>query len=101
MQIMHGLEPTAMLRPSQIINGLEERAKALRLSRKELAALADLDENTIRRTFEGETDPLIGTLDKLETAIAGQEAKVKRHLDDVMRSQGGRQLDMLSAGAGK
>lgn len=91
-----------MLRPSEIVDGLRDRAEKLRLKRNELAALADLDENTVRRVFEHDTDPLIGTLDKLETAIAGEEKKVKDHLDEMARSRGGKQPDLfVIQGGGK
>jgi predicted transcriptional regulator len=84
-----------MLRPSEIVDGQKARAAALRLTNKELAALADLDETTVGRTFNGDTNPLLGTLDRIETALASEERRVRQHLEKIERSRGSRQSDLL------
>jgi transcriptional regulator with XRE-family HTH domain len=59
---------------------LQQRIACLRLPKKQLAALAGTDEDTVHRTLGGKTMPLASTLFKLERALDVEEAKVRRHL---------------------
>lgn len=82
------------MEPRQIVEELKARAARLRLGNKELAAIADLDETTVWRTFAGLTVPLIHTLDALEKALTAEERKLRQHLEKLERGAGG-QLDLL------
>jgi predicted transcriptional regulator len=88
------------MRPAEIVDEMKRRAKALRLSNKEWAQACGLDETTLGRTLNGDTNPLISTLERMEEALAADERRVRRHLDALERSRNGRQLDMLETRVG-
>ena len=63
------------MRPSEA----KDRARAIRLSNKELALLSGLDENTVSRAFNG-NGGLISTADRLAAAVEAEERRLLAHL---------------------
>lgn len=59
---------------------LAERARAIRLEDKAVAAAAGIAENTVSRTFGGKTQPLLITCRAIETAIIADELRLLKHL---------------------
>ncbi len=62
------------------IEDIKRRAQKLRLPNKRLAELAGLDETTVGRTFLQDTIPLLTTLQKIEAALAREEAEMLSYL---------------------
>jgi DNA-binding LacI/PurR family transcriptional regulator len=50
------------------------------MRRDRIAELSGLEASTISRAFNGKTDPLTSTLDRIEAAIAQEEALMAEHL---------------------
>jgi transcriptional regulator with XRE-family HTH domain len=55
------------------------------MRRERLAETSGLDESTITRALKGKTDPLNSTLDKIEAAVAAEEASMADHLADLKK----------------
>jgi hypothetical protein len=65
---------------SNRIDALQQRKQAIGLSNRGLSQLAGVDEDTVYRTFKRHTRPLNDTLDKMEAALAAEEARLADHL---------------------
>lgn len=59
---------------------LRQRAEDIRLSSKELAALAGVDEDTVYNVFNARTDPRLSTIEKIEAALTAEEARLREQL---------------------
>lgn len=59
---------------------IAERAKAIRLSDKDLGKAAGLAENTVYRTLSRRTRPLQETADQLANALAAEELRLRDYL---------------------
>lgn len=62
---------------------LKARILRIGLRQDRLAALTGLDESTLSRAFNGHTNPLTSTLDKIEAAIAAEEARMVKDLSSA------------------
>jgi len=80
------------------IDHIKARAEAINLSLKDLARKAGVDPTTAYKGAKGETDTRRSTLNKLLGALERQEDKVRRHLREVERSGGGRQMEIFNSG---
>lgn len=78
MQIKHGFVAV-----SNRLQTLKDRIRAIRLQKKQLATLSGLDEDTVGRTLRGRTIPLSTTLDRIEQAVAAEEARIAAHLGKI------------------
>lgn len=72
MQLKHGLAAL-----SNRLTDLTLRIARLRLPQYVIAQRTGLDDSTLSRAFNGKTDPLNSTLDKIEAAVAEEEAKLR------------------------
>lgn len=59
---------------------MAERARAVRLEDKVIAAAAGIGENTVFRTFAGKTRPLLLTAKAIEAAIVTEELRLRDYL---------------------
>jgi predicted transcriptional regulator len=64
------------MKPSEI----EQRRQRIRLPKKALAQRAGLDQGTVGRALEAETNPLRGTVEKIEREILAEELALRDHL---------------------
>ena len=62
---------------------LRRRAEAIRLSKKELARLAGLDEDNVHRVLKGRNDARSSTLAALDEALAAEEARLAAYLSNL------------------
>jgi predicted transcriptional regulator len=81
------------------IRQIEARGKAIGVPLRTLARLAGVDPITAWRGARGKVDPRAGTVRKLLEELERQERAVRKHLADLERSGGGRQMDMLNGGS--
>ena len=75
MQFKHGSAPL-----SNRFQPLRERIARLRIPQHRLSDLTGLDESTISRAFNGKTDPLMSTIERIEKAVAAEEAATAEYL---------------------
>lgn len=59
---------------------LRERAEAIRLTSKDLAGLAGVNEDTVHNVFNGKTDPRLSTIEAIENALAAEEDRLREQL---------------------
>ena len=59
---------------------IQGRADRIRLKRKDLARLAGLSQMTIGRTLNGDTSPILSTLDRIEEALVAEEISLRDYL---------------------
>lgn len=67
------------MKPSEI----EKRRQRIRLPKKALAQRAGLDQGTVSRALEDETNPLRGTVEKIEREILAEEVALRDHLVEL------------------
>lgn len=65
---------------SNRLTDLSLRIARLRLPQYLIAARSGLDDSTLSRAFNGKTDPLTSTLDKIEAVVAEEEARLGQTL---------------------
>lgn len=61
---------------SNRLTDLSLRIARLRLPQSLIAARTGLDDSTLSRAFNGKTDPLTSTLDRIETFVAEEERRL-------------------------
>lgn len=69
------------------IENLKRRAQRLRLSQKELAERAGVDQMSVYRLFHGVTDPRLSTVDKVTDAIEAAETEMRNALGSSEAAQ--------------
>ena len=76
------------------IDAIEKRAQAVNLSLWRLCRAAKVDSATIHRWRNGESSPMVRTLDKyvaaLEREITKVETDMRQRLDEAAQSSGSR-----------
>jgi predicted transcriptional regulator len=78
------------------IRQIEARGKAIGLELAAIARMAGVNPITAWRGARGKVDPRASTVRKLLETLELQEARVRKHLAELERSGGGRQMDMLN-----
>jgi predicted transcriptional regulator len=77
------------------IDQIVARAEAIGIPPMRLARMAGVDPATVYRGRKAKNNPRIGTVRKLLGTLERQEAAVGRHLKELERNGGGRQMDLL------
>lgn len=65
------------------LDEIAKRRARIRLSKKELAARAQLDQMTVIRSLRAGANPLNETLRKMESAVEAEETELLHHLLDL------------------
>jgi predicted transcriptional regulator len=78
------------------IDQIIARAEAIGIRPKRLARMAGVDPATVYRGRKGQNNPRLGTVRELLETLERQEDRVRRHLKELERSGGGRQVDIFS-----
>lgn len=65
---------------SNRLTALTLRIARLRLPQHVIATRSGLDDSTLSRAFNGKTDPLTSTLDKIEAVVAEEERRLSEAL---------------------
>jgi len=80
------------------IDQIKTRAEAIGIRLKRLARMAGVDPATAYRGAKGTSDPRRSTLEALLATLERQEARVGKHLKDIERTGGGRQMEIFNSG---